>query len=171
MESAIVPMESEGKFISKEEFERQTAGSLINREPHELTLISESDDASMAWEMILKDFKTSGIPIRGNVHEKTKYWKKRSYRYVALISGIESKDVQCIALISRKTAKTPFFVNLIITMAPVMTQPFVCMMIETLENIAKDYNTTLIVPKQYRNVINNIYDIESDTGVDAEIND
>lgn len=155
--------ECNGKEITKEEFEKQISGSLVYREPCELTLIKDTDYALSTWLIIFKAFKDSGIPMRNDLSEKANFWKKRQFKYVAMINGTESKDLHCIALVSRKSHKNPFFVNLIITMAPVMTQPFVEMMVNTLKLIAIEYNSTLIVPRQYQNIVDNVYETELTT--------
>ena len=158
----MVNNEPYSKMLTKEEFEKATAGSLLHKEPVELTLVKDSEYSIEVWKTIMKSFKDSKIPINPEVFKKAKQWKGRAHKYVAMLNSVESKNLECIALVSRYSEKNPFFINLIVTINPVMTQPYIEIMVNCLERIAVEYKSTLMIPKIYRNVLDNVFTSRND---------
>ncbi len=157
----------QGIDITKEEYDAVVSKSLLNREECSMELTSDSDLAIEKWNVFLAFFKSNGVILKKELMDKVHTWKHRKHSYIAIIFGTESQMTHCVALVSRKSDSAPLYINFVVTMAPVMTQPFCQIMVKTLEEIAKTtYNTTVIVPKEYRNTSEEVYEIEADQRVE-----
>ena len=135
--------------LTKEEYDAIVNTSLIHKEECQLMVVQDKEPALVLWKSLMKKFKGSGIPIRKDLTDTARKWKKKSECCVAMISGVESQNIECIALLSRNNTKHKFFVDYIITMNPVSTQPFIEMLLTNMKKVAQQNGTDIIVPKCY----------------------
>lgn len=131
------------------------SGNLVprikNAAVFKLMLLTEEMGALETWDTVLKKIKSSNIPVREEIYKKTTQWKKRPLKYFAAVYNEKTGDSPVMALVSRKTETTPFFVNHITTNSPIMSAPYVTMLLNTLDQIAQEqFNTTLSVPREYQ---------------------
>ena len=145
-------MAQQGIDLTKEQFEEMTKGSFLTQEPYELVFFDDSNSALMIWEEMNNNIVKAGIAVRNDITEHVVYWKKKPCQCLGFIQGKDTKDMQAVALISRKNddIESPYYVNLMLTMAPVMQQDFIVMMIKTLQDFAKHHDRSVIIPKRYQ---------------------
>ena len=142
--------ETTSMTLTKEQYDEIISQSTMKREPTQVTLIKDPETAKEVWKKLFSEMLKTNVPIEQNVYDNAKKWKARPMQYLALLSEVESEDLKVICLLSQKTEKTSFYINLILTMEPIMTQPHVKMLLETLKRISlEEYKTDLIVPKRY----------------------
>lgn len=158
--------------LTKDDYERIVNESVIAKEETQVTLVKDNESAMKAWDNILTEMKRTNVPIGSDVYKNTSKWKKRGSQFVAILAGKDSENIEVISLLSQKTDKTEMYVNLILTMAPVMTQPFVKMLLATLKKIARDeYNTDLVIPKRYSTYLGEIKESKSLPNLRSKVKD
>jgi len=135
--------------LTKEEYNEIVSQSILYKEECQLMVVQEKEPALVLWKSLMKKFKGSGVPIRKDLTDKARLWKKKLECCVAMISGVESQNIECIALLSRNNVNHKFFVDYIITMNPVSTQPFIEMLLTNMKKVAQENGTDIIVPKCY----------------------
>jgi len=161
-------MTTTGRDLTKEEYDEIVNTSIIHKEECQLMVISERAAALTLWKSLMGRFKESKIPIRTDLINSAKAWKKRNQCCVAMISGVESQNIECIALLSRNSDAHKYFVNYIMTMNPVSTQPFIEMLLTNMKKVAQQNGTDIIVPKCYGRFVEDVGDIHISDAIDIE---
>jgi hypothetical protein len=135
--------------LTKEEYDIITQHSLIPDEDYQLMVIEEKEAALKIWKMFVTKFKESNIPLRPEFLDKAKNWKKKHESVLCMLAGVTSQNIEAIALVSRKTEVSKFWIELLFTMNPVGKHEFDKMLIESIKNVAKDRNIEVMVPREY----------------------
>ena len=139
-----------GKDLTKEEYDRMTSDAQVRIAPEDYELIVFEDRiaSKQVWATMMTKFKESNIPIRQDLKDRSKRWKNKKEGYVAMIAMKETKNIEVVALLSRNNTEK-FWVDAIVTMNPVSTQPFVTMILSSLKRVAIEKGTQLMIPIEY----------------------
>lgn len=142
-----------GRYLSKEEYESMIQNQdFVERKPCEVTMVTESDAARQVWDTIFNQIQKSGEPIRKSIIDNVDSWASKPIQVLAILNHIDDKDIKAVALLSSnsETVSSGYFIELIITLTPVMEQPYVEMLLKTLKEIVSQAGNSLIIPPRYR---------------------
>lgn len=142
--------QDQGRDITAEEYNEMIKNtSVMATEDYQLMIVEDKPSSLQLWKTILKKFKGSGVPIRDDLKVKSKKWQSKPDAVICMIVGVTTQNTECIALISRQTPKSKFWIDSIMVMNAVSTQSFAKMMISALKSVAKDKGTEVMIPKCY----------------------
>ena len=140
----------QGRDLTAEEYNEMIKNtSVMATEDYQLMIVEDKAASLQLWKTILKKFKGSGVPIRDDLKVKSKKWQSKPDAVICMIVGVTTQNTECIALISRQTPKSKFWIDSIMVMNAVSTQSFAKMMISALKSVAKDKGTEVMIPKCY----------------------
>jgi len=135
--------------LTKEEYEEITKHSLIPDEDYQLMVVEEKQAAIKLWKMLSSKFKESGLPLRTDFLDKARNWKKKEESVLCMLAGVTSQNIEAIALVSRKSITSKFWIELLFTMNPIGKHEFDKMLIESIKTVAKERNIEVMIPREY----------------------
>jgi len=152
-----------GKTLTKEEYESIIENhDFVERPPCSVTMVTDSEHAKQVWYSIYGQILKTGETIRSSIPDAVRKWKKAKFQSLALLHTDETKDLKAIALLSLNVIGQSYFVELMMTLTPIAEQPYVKMLIKTLDQIAIENGSSIIIPKRYRNFTDDILEATSD---------
>jgi ATP-dependent Clp protease adapter protein ClpS len=145
-----LPNGMSSKDLTREEYLAMTEGarSHIAPEDYELIIFEDRVASKQVWNTMMEKFRASNIPIRPDLKDRSKRWKSKKEGYVAMIANKETKNIEVVTLLSRNNTEK-FWVDCVVTMNPVSTQPFVTMILSSLKRVATEKGTQLMIPTEY----------------------
>ena len=142
---------AQGVTLTEEQWNEITNKSYLNHEPH--TLFFEADPASAhaMWEIIKDDYEQRGEKLTSNSLSHERFWMKKPHQCLAIIQGNESLAIQATALLSCKseTDDSPYYINLLLTRTAIMTEDFIRIMLQTLQQVSESRKKPLKIPDRY----------------------
>jgi hypothetical protein len=141
----------EGVTLTQEQWDEITGKSYLNHEPHTLFFEADPANAHGMWEIIKDDYEKRGVPMTSTSKSYEKFWMKKPHQCLAIIQGNETLAIQATALLSCKceTDDSPYYINLLLTRTPIMTEDFIRIMLQTLQQVSESRKKPLKIPERY----------------------
>jgi len=140
-----------GVTLTQEQWDEITGKSYLNHEPHTLFFEADSPSAQAMWAVIKDDFEKRGVPFSSDNKSHEKFWMKKPHQCLAMIQGNDSLAIQATALLScaSETDDSPYYLNLLVTRTPIMTEDFIRIMLQTLMQVSESRKKPIKIPDRY----------------------